>query len=427
MPPGTPGRLSTTASPPSSKYHARAPAFSAVSKPRSSLASTTKRSWRASRSGGHARQDVRAEARLVARLMEVVEHRALTRQDVGADLLHEARARQRLRVLREPHLAAPDLVGDPAQGPLEAAQGLAQEADVLVEAHELGLEAGGGTEVDDLDGPPSGDPVEAADALLHLGGIARQVEEHEPAAELEVAPLAAALGGDQEGGAFGATELRHLQVAAVRGQVLVEDRHAPARRRLQAGLQALQGRPVVNEDERLALGLPAADPGARRRGQPDHPRIARVLFVLAGEARTGPGVAVEVHGLGHARRDAAHVHAPGGARAGRQRPARLEGGHELVFGAVRVRAQQLEEPEEAVEVGFEGRRREQQRVAGGGREGRDRAVGRASRMPASPLQAMRLVHHEDVQAGPPPPFARARAPPPGPRGRRPSACGLRRD
>ena len=46
--------------------------------------------------------------------------------------------------------------------------------------------------------------------------VPRQIEEHEPAAELEVPPLAARLGRDQEGRPFRQPELRHLDVPPLR-------------------------------------------------------------------------------------------------------------------------------------------------------------------------------------------------------------------
>ena len=91
----------------------------------------------------------------------------------------------------------------------------------------------------------------------------------------------------EQGGPAGPTELRHLQVAPVGGQVLVEDRHPLAGGRLQPGLQGRQGGPVVHEDERLALVLPSAHPGPGRAGEPDHPRVPRVVVVLAREPRPG--------------------------------------------------------------------------------------------------------------------------------------------
>ena len=42
--------------------------------------------------------------------MQIVEHRALARRDIGANLLHETLARERLRVLGEKRLAFPDLL-----------------------------------------------------------------------------------------------------------------------------------------------------------------------------------------------------------------------------------------------------------------------------------------------------------------------------
>ncbi len=111
-----------------------------------------------------------------------------------------------------------------------------------------------------------------------------------------------------------------------------------------------------------------------------------------------PGQSVALDRDSHARRQAADVHAPGGARAGRQRlgarEPRLEA---LGFGEVGG-PQQLQQPEEAVHVVVERDRREQQQVASERRDRGDRPPGRVAGMARRPPQPVRLVDHQQVDA-----------------------------
>ena len=270
---------------------ARAPGFSARLEAEE-LAGVAPRSARGARRGRRARGAGSASPQpcLVAALVEVVEDRALARLHLLAYLRGASSAQgsgvaaPRERAPRPrgfPRAMRPSVRSSPPSGSRRTRR-------CLVEADQLRLEPSGRAEVDDLDGPPPGHAVEAADALLHLGRVARQVEEHETPAELEVAPLAAALGGDEQGGALGAAELRHLEVAAVRGQVLVEDGHAAAGGRLEPCLERRAG--SCGRGRRrgpcLSSGAAAGPTRASRpRREPDDARVARVLVVVARQAR----------------------------------------------------------------------------------------------------------------------------------------------
>jgi len=97
-------------------------------------------------------------------------------------------------------------------GLLLAGAGLAEEADGLEERRDGGAQALGGADVGDLDRLVPADAVEATDALLDGGRGPGEIEENEAVAELEVAPFAAALGGQQQRRAGRKPELRHLDV-----------------------------------------------------------------------------------------------------------------------------------------------------------------------------------------------------------------------
>lgn len=86
-----------------------------------------------------------------------------------------------------------DLGGERRQLVLEPGERLGEEADPLVELGHRAAQPAGRLEIDDLGGHCAADAVQAADPLLHLERAPRQVEEHQTVAELEVAPLAAAL------------------------------------------------------------------------------------------------------------------------------------------------------------------------------------------------------------------------------------------
>ena len=299
--------------------------------------------------------------------------------------------RKSLPDLREP-LGLADRGFHVGERALEAAERRREEADALVEIHDLAFEAVGRAEVDDLDRRRPVDAVEAADALLHRGRIARQVEEDEPAAELEVAALAAGLGRDQKRRAVGPPELRHLDVSAFRGELLVKDRDALAGRGLQPRLEGRKRLAVVDEDERL--GGPGRAPFLVPLREP---RDARVGVVLPVAGQAGGGQALEVDRRGHPGLEPADVHAPRRARARRQRLAALECGEEFLLGRVGVGPEQLEQAEEAVRVRLERRRREQQHVARDAGERRDGAVRVAPGVAPRALEAVRLVHDEKLE------------------------------
>ena len=109
-------------------------------------------------------------------------------------------------------------------------------------------------------------------------GIPGQVEQHEAAAELEVAALASALGRDEQARSLGLPEAGDLDVAARRGQLLVEDAGRELRALAERRAQHLERLAVRHEDERLLPGfLPArararsARRGAGRRRRPPRP------------------------------------------------------------------------------------------------------------------------------------------------------------
>src|SRR5262249_47251537 len=128
----------------------------------------------------------------------------------------------------------------PPEGPLAAPERLPQDAELLVQAHDLAVESFRRPEVDDLDRPVAPQPVEPADPLLDRPRVPGEIEEDDPTAELEVAALAAALGRDEDRRPRPEAELGHLDVGAPLGEVLVEDADAPPGRALEALLQPLE-------------------------------------------------------------------------------------------------------------------------------------------------------------------------------------------
>ena len=228
-----------------------------------------------------------------------------------------------------------------------------------------------------------------------------QVEEHQPAAELEVPPLAAGLGGDQERRPLGERGTAPPRCPAARARAprgrrrpaapCALDRrleHAPAsrggpRRRASSPPAPPSGRPArpasapagrarsasVGEGGGLRRppGSSTGEQGRRRgeaRGRPGPPCAAApgrsppagpADGAPAGRAAPSRPPAI-VDRRRHARRQAADVHPPGGAGAGRQR---LAAGQPLVedllLGKL-LRAQELEQAEEAVGVVLQRRR-----------------------------------------------------------------------
>ena len=177
--------------------------------------------------GRHAGEDPRRHLRPVGIAVELVIggllHPVVRRLRLAQDLF-EVRGADLLRTLDRRLLDRPRHV---AQLRLQPAERLAEEADPLVEAGDGAAEPGGRAEVDDLGGDRAADAVEPADPLLDHARVPGQVEEDEPAAELEVPPLAARLGGDQDRRPLGEPELRHLDVPPLGRELLVEDAGAP--------------------------------------------------------------------------------------------------------------------------------------------------------------------------------------------------------
>ena len=111
---------------------------------------------------------------------------------------------------------------------LDSGHRLAEQPESFEQPHHVGTDARRRTKVDDLDRDSPADAIQPADALLDRRGPPRQVVEHQPMAELEVAPLAARFSGHQEARSIVGPEPRDLGVAPYRGQLLVEDRRWPA-------------------------------------------------------------------------------------------------------------------------------------------------------------------------------------------------------
>ena len=112
-------------------------------------------------------------------------------------------------------------------------------------------------------------------------GLPRQVVEHEPMAELEVAPLAAGFGRDEDARPVVGAEPRDLDVAPRRRQLLVEDAAGELRARAERLAQHLERLAVGHEHERLlarraasASPASAATRGADRRDPSPRPAAA---------------------------------------------------------------------------------------------------------------------------------------------------------
>ena len=128
------------------------------------------------------------------------------------------------------------------------------------------------------------EPVEPPDALLERERGVGEVEADEVARELEVAPLAARLAGEEQHRTLGVAEAGHQPVTGLeRLGVVVEEGLEPLRRG-DAGLQFPQPIHVAAEDEHL---LPAAgEPAAEGRGGVDLLALPHVL-AAEGAAREG--------------------------------------------------------------------------------------------------------------------------------------------
>ena len=103
---------------------------------------------------------------------------------------------------------------DRRQGRFESRRGAIEEIERLVETREVGLCDFGSvvTKIEDLHGKFAADAIEPPNALLEFDGVGRQVEMKHAMAELEVAPLAARFGAQQERNAR-LSKTRDLDVA----------------------------------------------------------------------------------------------------------------------------------------------------------------------------------------------------------------------
>ncbi len=141
---------------------------------------------------------------------------------------------------------------------LDAGHRLAEEPEPFEQPDDVGADARRRAEVDDLDGDAAADAIEPPDALLDGRGLPRQVVEHEPVAELEVAPFAAGLGRDEEARPLVGAEPGDLGVAPRRRQLLVEDAARELRARAERVAQHLERLAMGDEHERLLVRPPPA-------------------------------------------------------------------------------------------------------------------------------------------------------------------------
>ena len=156
---------------------------------------------------------------------------------------------------------------------LQSGQRLAEETERLEEPHDIRADPAGRTKVHHVHRDAPADPIEPADPLFHDRWFPGQVEQHETAAELEVATLASAFGGHEQAWTTGLPEPGHLGVAARRGELLVENAARQLRPVAERRAQHLQRLAVRHEDERL---LPRVSPAGRLRQQPFNARVAGV-------------------------------------------------------------------------------------------------------------------------------------------------------
>ena len=150
-------------------------------------------------------------------------------------------------------------------------------------------------EVDDLHRYAPADPIEPADPLFDERRLPGQVEQHQAAAELEVAALASAFGGHEQARTIGFPEPRDLGVAARRRQLLVEDAGRelrPLAERRCAASPASRGarRRRASSPARRASAAPAraARAGADRR-RPSTSACSRSVDFVGSEHRAERG------------------------------------------------------------------------------------------------------------------------------------------
>ena len=156
---------------------------------------------------------------------------------------------------------------------LQPGERFAEEAELLEQPHDVRADPVRRPEVDDLHRNAPADPIEPADSLFDERWFPGEVEQHQAAAEFEVAALASALGGHEQARAVGLAEPGDLRVAAHRGQLLVEDAGRELRPLAERRAQHLQRLAVFHEDQRL---LPRVAPAGRPREQPEQARIGGV-------------------------------------------------------------------------------------------------------------------------------------------------------
>ena len=332
---------------------------------------------------------------------------------------------------------------DVGQLRLQAGQRLAEETERLEEPHDVRADPARRTEVDDLHRDAPADAIEPADPLFDDRRFPRQVEQHQAAAELEVATLASAFRGHEQAWTIGLAEPGDFGVAARRGQLLVEDAGRELRPVAERRAQHLQRLAVRHEDERL---LPRVSPARRLRQQPVEARVAGVhrLRLLAQRAFVGSEHGSERRSRRQRAADAIDLlpprdrvrrrrasHAPPRPRAcscqlaamcrarSECRPAaaglRCRRGawswcteaeacrsarraSKLTSSGNSSRTQELEQPEEPVGVVFERGRAQEQHVTTQARDRRDRAPAGVARVARRTAESLRFVHDQQVDS-----------------------------
>jgi hypothetical protein len=107
---------------------------------------------------------------------------------------------------------------DVGQLRFEAGQRLAEETERLEEPHHVRADPARRTKVHDVHRDAPADPIEPADPLFHDRWFPGKVEQHEAAAELEVATLASGFRGHEQAWTIVIPEAGDLGVALCRGQ-----------------------------------------------------------------------------------------------------------------------------------------------------------------------------------------------------------------
>ena len=324
---------------------------------------------------------------------------------------------------------------------VEPGERFTEHSQLFEQADDVAADAGWRTEVDDFHRDAPANAIEAADALFHHRRLPRQVEQHQAPAELEVAALAAAFGGHQQAGAIDLTKARHFGVTTRRGELFMKHARGQVRAIAERRAKHLQRLAMRHEDEGLFLGgspercvrdqpldagiggvhrldlrpqrVVGSEHGAERRARRERPTHAIDFLARHDGIRRGRAShrlldrAAQLRTLGiekldrnaHSRGQATDVGPASRAGAGGKGCALREAGFEAGVLRKLPRTQQLQQPEEPMRIVFERRGAQQQHVAAQGRNGRDGAPGRLAGMARRTPKSLRLVHHQQVDAG----------------------------